>query len=124
MFLVVKCNQKSTIITKVCIPGLHLSLGIFLRLWNLLEESCNELDLRVALAPTGQDVSDTLSAKLEKRFLMKAKLEEKRQYTLMLEQMVTYFSLTLPTPQQTGPLKELTKEAAANRKTAEEMVNN
>ena len=33
---------------QVCIPGLHLSLGIFNRLWTLLEEACTELDLRLA----------------------------------------------------------------------------
>ena len=33
---------------KVCFPGLHLSLGIFNRLWILLEEECTEVDLALA----------------------------------------------------------------------------
>ncbi len=36
-------------IFKVCIPGLHLSLGIFNRLWKLLENSCQELDFKRSL---------------------------------------------------------------------------
>ena len=33
------------IYTQVCIPGLHISLGIFNRLYSLLENACHELDL-------------------------------------------------------------------------------
>lgn len=33
----------------MCIPGLHLSLGIFQRLYNLFEEMNAELDLLIAL---------------------------------------------------------------------------
>ena len=32
----------------VCLPGLHISLGIFQRLYALLEEECHELDLQIA----------------------------------------------------------------------------
>lgn len=35
-----------TIFTQVCIPGLH-SLGIFNRLWTLLEEACTDLDFKL-----------------------------------------------------------------------------
>ena len=33
---------------KVCLPGLHISLGIFFRLYTLMEEACHELDLAAA----------------------------------------------------------------------------
>ena len=29
-------------------PGLHITLGIFYRLWCLLEEECHQLDLQLA----------------------------------------------------------------------------
>ena len=32
----------------VCPPGLHITLGIFYRIWSLLEEGCHELDLELA----------------------------------------------------------------------------
>ena len=38
---------------QVCPPGLHLSLGIFLRLFNLLETACKRLDIRVHLTGVG-----------------------------------------------------------------------
>lgn len=34
---------------KVCLPGLHISMGIFYKLYSLLEEECHLLDLRLAL---------------------------------------------------------------------------
>ena len=37
------------LLLQVCIPGLHLSLGVFDCLWTLLEEACTELDLRLAI---------------------------------------------------------------------------
>ena len=41
------------IYTQVCIPGLHISLGIFNRLYSLLENACHELDLLQAEKDTG-----------------------------------------------------------------------
>ena len=32
---------------KVCLPGLHISQGIFLKLFTLLENECHELDLEM-----------------------------------------------------------------------------
>ena len=37
----------------MCIPGLHISLGIFNRLYSLLENACHELDLLQAEKDTG-----------------------------------------------------------------------
>ena len=34
---------------QVCLPGLHITLGIFYRLFTLLEDDCHKLDIRVAL---------------------------------------------------------------------------
>ena len=34
---------------QVCPPGLHLTLGIFLRLYVLLEDACHHLDLTAEL---------------------------------------------------------------------------
>ena len=33
---------------KVCLPGLHISQGIFLKLFTLLEDECHKLDLKMA----------------------------------------------------------------------------
>jgi len=36
-------------------PSLNMSLGIFKRLWDLLESACKELDLKVACQSAGDD---------------------------------------------------------------------
>ena len=33
---------------QVCPPGLHISLGIFYKMWCLIEEGCHQLDLELA----------------------------------------------------------------------------
>ena len=35
--------------TKVCLPALHISMGIFYKLYSILEEECHLLDLKLAL---------------------------------------------------------------------------
>ena len=35
-------------IHQVCPPGIHITLGIFYRIWCLLEAGCHELDLELA----------------------------------------------------------------------------
>ncbi len=41
-------NHDRTLL-QVCIPGLHISLGIFYRLYELLEAAAHELDLLIAI---------------------------------------------------------------------------
>ena len=33
---------------QVCIPALHISLGVFHKLFNLFEEACHKLDIEIA----------------------------------------------------------------------------
>lgn len=49
---------------KVCPPGLHITLGIFLRLFVLLEEDCHTLDLSMSVqgADTGPSYDKYASA--------------------------------------------------------------
>ena len=39
---------------KVCLPGLHITLGVFYRLFTLFEDQCHELDLEMATLSTPQ----------------------------------------------------------------------
>lgn len=32
----------------MCLPGLHITLGVYLRLFNLLEDECHKLDMEMA----------------------------------------------------------------------------
>ena len=52
------CERESSTCNRfkqVCVPGLHLSLGIFNRLWTLLEDACTELDLQLAEVGVGDN---------------------------------------------------------------------
>ena len=40
---------------QVCLPGLHITLGIFYRLFTLLEEACHKQDLRVVMEDSVDD---------------------------------------------------------------------
>lgn len=36
----------------MCLPGLHITLGVFFRLFTLLEDECHSLDIQMALSAT------------------------------------------------------------------------
>eukprot|EP00731_Ephydatia_muelleri_P017018 Em0010g116a len=42
-------GEFSSITMEVCLPALHISMGIFYKLYSLLEEECHLLDLKLAL---------------------------------------------------------------------------
>ena len=33
---------------QICIPGLHISLGLFLKFFDMMKDECEELDIKVA----------------------------------------------------------------------------
>ena len=47
-------NVHVSTYTKVALPGLHISLGIFMKLWTLMERECHELYLKLAQHTTGK----------------------------------------------------------------------
>ncbi len=80
----------------MCIPGLHLSLGIYNRLWLLLEESCKELDFILATSSSGS-VSGVISCDhddLHKLSNMKLELDTDRKYSEHISELLTYYTLT------------------------------
>ena len=112
---------------QVCIPGLHLSLGIFDRLWTLLEEACTELDLRLATERHGQPGSggatfNQYSLLLEQLSTLKSQLESQTSHAELLEQLATYMSLNLPDPENSAPLIAIRREAAVACDRADHMV--
>lgn len=114
---------------QVSIPGLHLSLGIFNRLWTLLEEACTSLDLRLAEenhgpSGTGGHTFNEYSIVLEQRSSLKVQLESQVSHAELLEQLATYLSLSVPDPEQSEPLKAVRNEAAIARIRADKMVYN
>lgn len=80
---------------QVCIPDLHLSLGIFNWLWNLLEDACSELDFKLAMAcidTASNSPFDTTA--LKKLSLMRIELDTERNYANVITEMITFYTLT------------------------------
>ena len=105
---------------------MHLSLGIFNRLWTLLGEACTELDLKLAeCSGSGDNISAGESyshyiALLKRRSLLRMEMETQQGYVKVMDQLVTYTALALPDADDT--LTELQKEAVAAHKILDNMV--
>lgn len=101
----------------MCQPGLHISLGVYDRLWELLESACTELDLLLAEhasteGRTGDSFGTYVDA-LRKRDELKSSLAMEEQKANLLEQLLTYFSLTLQAA--TPSLRVISEEAKKTR---------
>ena len=109
----------------MCPPGLHISLGIFNRLWELLENACNELDLHLAEFEEGGDFGNTFekcASALKKRDALKLALPQKEQTASTVEQLVTFFSMTLPNASTNVTLINLRQQASKARLEADALV--
>ena len=81
---------------KVCIPGLHLSLGIFNRLWTLLEKRCKELDfcLTIEGASAGSLPGD--STDMQTRWSnLQLEVKTSIQYADVISDLLTYSTVTV-----------------------------
>ena len=76
------------------IPGLHMTQGVFMKLFRLLEDTCHQFDLQ--LAYTYQEKSSSSSSftkyaeELHKLRVAKAKLAEAQDSLAALEEAVMY----------------------------------
>lgn len=96
-----------------------MSLGIYDRLWDLLEGECTVLDLLLAehTSPggVGNTTFDQYVAALKKREELASACVMEEQRATLLEQLVTYFSLRIPNAPQSQQLKTLREEASKTR---------
>ena len=88
-------------IIQVCIPGLHISLGIFNRFYNLLENACHELDLLQAETDTGAESQagtsfGRYSAALRKLTELQHLHDTTEEACKNGEQLLLYLTLHLP----------------------------
>ncbi len=78
----------------MCIPGLYLSLGVFNRLWTLLENSCKELDF--SLATDGSSAASFPGAGADvftKWSNIKIEYRTSEQYKKVVSDLLTYTQL-------------------------------
>eukprot|EP00731_Ephydatia_muelleri_P006799 Em0003g1047a len=109
---------------QVCPPGLHITLGIFTKLFHLLEAACHQLDLELALHITdftGPSSSfSKYSQELQNLSFLQAELEKAQQSHEELQNMATYMALVNG---EKSPLAvKLVKQSAAKMKSVKALL--
>ena len=89
-------------------------MGIYDRLWSLLEDACVELDIKAAELGIygGGSQFNELSKLLHQRSLLKSELETQQSLVTVIKQMISYTTLSMGEI-ATSVLADLMKEAAA-----------
>lgn len=107
----------------MCLPGLHITLGIFLRLFTLLEDECHKLDLELVSATVPQSGDragyvDFAQAIQKERALLdlQVKVEAELQF---LHQTISLLALTSTDP-STDPQMIAVAEILNETKTKQE----
>ena len=108
----------------MCLPGLHITQGIFQKIFSLLEEACHELDLKLACHFSTHIQHGSYSEyvhKLRELTSTRAALDTAKQAVSDVEQIVVYMSITLD---QTNPLlQRMLSHRAESRKEVEKLVS-
>lgn len=111
----------------MCLPGLHITTqGIFVKLFDLLEDACHQLDLQ--LAYTYQEESSSSSSftryaeELHKLQVAKAKLAEAQDTMATLEEAIAYVAIAHGEDSQITEL--LMQQAEDMRQSVEKMASN
>ena len=113
----------------MCPPGLHISLGVFYRLYTLLEEACHELDLLSAQQTTAHLKSggtfDAYCVALRNRQRLKEQSSTYLQRAEELEQLASLLVLTASQVQvDTSQLLDAARtQAVSYREKVQQTVN-
>ena len=93
-------------VLQVCIPGLHISLGIFDRLYNLLADACHELDVLVAEQNAGEGRAGMSFSQYQEAFRKRTELQKKIDYcqAVISNQMLPYLTLNMPDTSTNHPV--------------------
>lgn len=121
-------NESNFDLLQVSIPGLHISLGIFLRLFNLLENAVHKLDCELAATSitTGSTTSFADHIQASEQL---AKLKEDRvrveQRATVVEQVITLSAVNQSASFSTTPLlvNAMLQEAAKLRQELQTIVS-
>ena len=106
-------------------PGLHLSLGIFNRLFSLLEADCQQLDLQLAARETGiGGASFQEYAQLLSQFTrLQQEHSEERDKRNFHSQLLSYLLVSVPSPQQSTTVQNVQAEVEQCQRRLSAMVN-
>ena len=112
---------------QVCLPGLHITLGIFFRLFSLLEDECHCLDLEVAkrniVQPDDRTSFATYASNLHRRTSLQEDKGQLNNQLNTINQVITYLALNLPDPQQNPGLQAACQQKLNKEKRINEIVS-
>ena len=111
---------------QVCPPGLHITLGIFFRLFTLLENACHELDAKAVLQGLdgGRTYTNYIKAWERKVDVEDGILKLKTDLNVM-EQLLTVFiiaSTVSPNPTVNTRLPELQSDISTKKRELNDLV--
>lgn len=120
------CRQSfNSQFLQVCPPGLHISLGIFLRLFVLLEADCHKLDMTMRIqGGSGGPSFDRYSSALEEQTELKDKQKSLKDGLLLLQQLLTHTLSTAGVSSATNPLiLEIVSEIQKTQRKLQDIVS-
>ena len=97
-------------------PGLHLSLGIFNRLYELLEDTCEELDLQLASKTStaiGGSSFQRYAEMLKQLTQLRTDHEAAVQKQTLLTQLLSYLLVSVTAPDDSLAVTRLRQELAS-----------
>ena len=114
--------------SQVCPPGLHISLGIFFRLFTLLEDECHELDVCHSSQLQGSTAGSSFHAfvtAMKRQAELRDSIDRVATQITGLEQLLTLALVSLPpnTPPVTLLTQQLAEEVTTRKKKKKEMVH-
>ena len=107
----------------MCLPGLHITQGIFQKIFTLLQEECHELDLKLAHQHSSEQRHGSFSLyadALQQLHKAYEDLDAAKQSATALEQLMVYLSVAVG---PTNPLVQgLIQESTDSRRNVQELV--
>ena len=99
----------------MCPPGLHISLGIFFRMFSLLEDDCHQQDVTHTLQLQGSIAGSTFNTFvtiLQRQSTLRHSIRRITEQIVILEQLLTLTLVTVSpsAPQFTQLTSDLTTE--------------
>lgn len=93
-----------------------MSLGIFNRLFNLLELACQDLDIEMAIHASGGGIGGPSYQQHVQALIEMSELKEKRelaqQKATLYTQLATHFILSMPGSERSPLLQQIQREAS------------
>lgn len=110
--------------TQVCPPGLHLTLGIFYRLFKLLEDQCHELDIVAKVGSRQAGASyEAHIASLRQQSILKEETERVERQVAGMEQLITTLAIALPNANSHTPYQQFCQQLCEKKDKLKKMVS-